>query len=98
MRYGPFDAVFLPVNGAVCDLPHRQPPSPLPAAMDPAQAATAAHLLGASAAVPIHYGALHRPPVYAQVDAPAETFVAAAAAAGVRTAVLEPGAALEFDR
>ena len=57
---GPFDAVFLPVNGAVVDLPHRQPPSPLPADMDPEQAALAASILDAGVAVPIHYDALQQ--------------------------------------
>ncbi len=27
-RFSPFDAVFLPANGAVVDAPHLQPPSP----------------------------------------------------------------------
>ncbi|KOX12167.1 metal-dependent hydrolase [Saccharothrix sp. NRRL B-16348] len=54
-RFRPFDAVFLPANGAVVDVPHLQPPSPLPAAMDPRQAAVAADILDARHAVPIHY-------------------------------------------
>ncbi|MFH8796964.1 MBL fold metallo-hydrolase [Streptomyces sp. NPDC017941] len=54
-RFSPFDAVFLPANGAVVDAPHLQPPSPLPAALDPGQAAAAAEILGARYAVPIHY-------------------------------------------
>src|SRR5437016_11141465 len=41
-RAGPFDIVFAPVNGAVVDFPHQQPASPLPAVMDPEQAALAA--------------------------------------------------------
>ena len=28
-RHGPFDAVLVPINGAVVSFPHRQPPSPL---------------------------------------------------------------------
>jgi L-ascorbate metabolism protein UlaG (beta-lactamase superfamily) len=95
MRHGPIDAAFLPVNGAVVDLPHRQPPSPLSADMDPAQAATAARLLGARIAVPIHYDTLHRPPVYTQVDDPAGAFAAAAAALGVPATILETGGTLE---
>ncbi len=78
MRCGPIDIAFLPVNGAVADLPHRQPPSPLPACMDPQQAAVAGALLKAATVVPIHYGAIHGPPVYTQVDDPAGTFAAAA--------------------
>jgi L-ascorbate metabolism protein UlaG (beta-lactamase superfamily) len=96
MRLGPFDAAFLPVNGPIVDLPHRQPPSTLPAAMDPVQAAEAAALLEADLAVPIHYDTLHRPPTYAQVDRPADAFAQAGAARGVRTQVLAPGEYLSF--
>ncbi|MFF1379229.1 hypothetical protein [Streptomyces sp. NPDC058308] len=48
--------MFLPANGTVVDAPHLQPPSPLPAAMDPRQAA-AAEILGARYAGPMHYEA-----------------------------------------
>ncbi|WP_434451844.1 MBL fold metallo-hydrolase [Lentzea sp. E54] len=54
-RFSPFDVAFLPTNGAVVDAPHLQPPSPVPAAMDPFQAAAAARILGARHAVPMHY-------------------------------------------
>lgn len=54
-RFNPFDAVVLPANGAVVDVPHLQPPSPLPCAMDPRQAAVAAEILDARYAVPMHY-------------------------------------------
>lgn len=97
MRLGPFDAVFLPVNGARVSFPHRQPPSPLPASMDPQQAAAAAAVLRARLAVPIHYDTLHRPPVYAQVDEPAAAFLAAAKTAGVLARVLETGEELELE-
>jgi L-ascorbate metabolism protein UlaG (beta-lactamase superfamily) len=97
MRHGPFDAVFLPVNGAVVDFPNRQPASALPASMDPLQAATAAHLLRARLAVPIHYDTLHRPPTYAQVDDPADAFAAAAAELGVPARVVEVGEVLELE-
>lgn len=54
-RFRPFDAAFLPANGAVVDAPHLRPPSPLPAAMDPREAAVASEILDARYAVPIHY-------------------------------------------
>lgn len=92
MRLGPFGAAFLPVNGPIVNLPHRQPPSPLPAAMTPEQAAAAATLLAAQIAVPVHYDTLHNAPVYVQVDDPAGAF---AAAAGTRARVLEPGEWIE---
>jgi L-ascorbate metabolism protein UlaG (beta-lactamase superfamily) len=88
MRCGPFDAAFLPVNGAVCQFPHRAPGSPYPADLDPEQAAAAAEILDVAVAVPIHYDTIHHPPVYAQVDDPAGRFTAAA---GDRARVLAIG-------
>lgn len=90
-RHGPFDAAFLPAGGAVVDLPPRQPASPLPAGMDPRQAAVAASLLGARLAVPIHYGRLHEAPNYVQADDPAGSFERAAGELGVDVRVLSPG-------
>lgn len=95
-RYGPFDAAFLPVNGAVCNFPHRQPASPLPADLAPAHAAAAARVLGVRLAVPIHYDAIHAEGVYEQVDDPAEVFVAEGDRLGVRTRVLGPGETLDL--
>jgi L-ascorbate metabolism protein UlaG (beta-lactamase superfamily) len=96
MRAAPIDLAFLPINGPRTDLPHRQPPSPFAACLDPEQAAAAAHILGAARAVPIHYDTIHRPPVYAQVDDPAGRFVKAAEELGVETLVLEPGELAEL--
>jgi L-ascorbate metabolism protein UlaG (beta-lactamase superfamily) len=90
---GPFDAAFLPANGAVCQFPHLTPHSPHPAVLDPEQAATAAALLDAAMAVPIHYDAIHHPPFYAQVDDPAGRFTSAA---GARARVLAIGEELEW--
>jgi len=94
MRCGPIDVAFLPINGARCDFPHRQPRSPLPAVLDPAQAAAAAAILGAGRVVPIHYDGIHHPPVYAQVDDPVGSFELEAAAAGIDVEIVEPGAAV----
>jgi L-ascorbate metabolism protein UlaG (beta-lactamase superfamily) len=55
-RFGAPDVVLAPINGARLTFPHRRPPSPLPGAMDPEQAALAAELLRADQLVPIHYG------------------------------------------
>lgn len=91
MRLGPVDLALLPVNGAVVNLPHRQPPSPLPAAMDPEQAAAAAHLMAARRAMPTHYGAIHSPPAYAETADPASRFEAAARKLGVEPVVVSAG-------
>jgi L-ascorbate metabolism protein UlaG (beta-lactamase superfamily) len=88
MRCGPLDAAFLPVNGAICEFPHRAPASPFAADMDPEQAAAAAEILEVPVAVPMHYDTIHAPPVYAQVDDPAGRF---AAAAGTRAKVMAIG-------
>lgn len=95
-RCGPFDAVFLPVGGAVVDLPARQPPSPLPAGMDPRQAAVAAKLLRARQVVPIHYGPLHEASNYVQVDDPPGALLAAARELGVDARILQPGERLRL--
>ncbi|WP_233159830.1 MBL fold metallo-hydrolase [Pseudonocardia sp. MH-G8] len=75
-RFSPFDAVLLPANGAVVDAPHLQPPSPLPAAMDPRQAAAVAEILDARYAVPMHYEAEQPDKIagYVEVADPADEF------------------------
>lgn len=53
-QFGPFDAAFLPVNGA--RFGWRKPVSGLPGVLTPEQAVAAATILGARRLVPIHYG------------------------------------------
>ena len=55
-RHGPFDVVFAPINGAVVNFPHLQPPSPLAAAMEPEQAAPRGHQTPPSNAGPARLG------------------------------------------
>jgi L-ascorbate metabolism protein UlaG (beta-lactamase superfamily) len=66
LQHGPFDIVFLPINGARIE---GDPISEIPAVMTPAQAVDAAILLRARRLVPIHYG-LNDPPHYVEVDKP----------------------------
>src|SRR4051812_13870959 len=93
-RAGPFDVVFAPINGAVVDFPHQQPPSPLPAAMEPEQAALAGELLGAATVVPMHYGGFAFEPHYRPIDDALERFERAARRRPYRAASLAPGEAL----
>lgn len=86
-RHGPPDVVLAPINGPRLDLPHRQPPSPLPAAMDPEQAALATELLGAERVIPIHYDGYGAPGLYEPVDDPLSRLAAATA----RAAPMMPG-------
>ncbi len=95
-RHGPFDVVFAPVNGAVIDFPHLQPPSPLAAAMEPEQAALACELLGARAVVPMHYGGYAIEPWYRPIADAAERFAAAAAGRTYDALTLKPGESIEF--
>jgi L-ascorbate metabolism protein UlaG (beta-lactamase superfamily) len=53
-QFGPFDAAFLPANGA--RFGWRKPVSGLPGVLTPEQAVAAATILGAHRLVPIHYG------------------------------------------
>jgi L-ascorbate metabolism protein UlaG (beta-lactamase superfamily) len=53
-QYGPFDAAFLPINGA--RFGWRKPVSDVPAVMTPEQAVAAAVVIGARLLVPIHSG------------------------------------------
>jgi len=53
-QLGPFDAVFLPINGA--RFAWRQPAAEVSSVMAPEQAVAAARILGAKILVPIHYG------------------------------------------
>jgi L-ascorbate metabolism protein UlaG (beta-lactamase superfamily) len=93
-RAGPFDVVFAPVNGAVIDFPHQQPASPLPAAMEPEQAALAGELLGAGTVVPMHYGGFAFEPHYRPIPDARERFERAAHGRPYRAAPLAPGEAL----
>lgn len=91
MRMGAIDLALLPVNGPIVSLPHRQPPSPFPAALDPEQAAVAAKLMGARAAVPMHYDTLGKVPHYIQREDPVAAFEIAADERGVEVFRLEAG-------
>lgn len=93
-RAGPFDVVFAPINGAIVDFPHQQPPSTLPAAMEPEQAALAGELLGAETVVPMHYGGFVIEPHYRPIADALDRFERAAADRPYRSAPLAPGDAL----
>ena len=90
-RHGPFDLVLAPINGAVVNFPHLQPPSPFAAAMEPEQAAVAAEALGARTLVPIHYGGLEIDPFYLPVADPIERLRSTSEERSYELRVLEAG-------
>jgi L-ascorbate metabolism protein UlaG (beta-lactamase superfamily) len=96
-RFGPFDAAFLPINGAVVDFGHLRPASPLPADLTPEQAAVAGLILQARQVVPIHFGIVDQP-VYVEVDDPAVAFRAAAEKHGVQVTMLAPGEEIDLSQ
>ena len=96
-RGGPFDLVLAPINGAVVDFPHLQPPSPLAAAMEPEQAALAGELLRARTVVPIHYDGYAIDPWYRPTPDPRGRFSAAAGGRSYEASALEPGETLELE-
>ncbi|WP_072802578.1 MBL fold metallo-hydrolase [Rhodococcoides yunnanense] len=93
-RLGPIDVAALPINGAVVDFPHQQPPSTLPAAMTPDQAVRAATILKAKMLLPIHFG-VDEPPMYAEDGEPLVRLRVAADLAAQRVVDLDPGRALD---
>ena len=92
-RHGPFDAVCVPVNGAVLSFPHRQPPSPFAGALDPGQAVVATRILGANVAIPIHAHGYELDGIYEPVAAAQAKFEAAA---DVPVRALELGETLDL--
>ena len=90
--YGPFDAAFLPINGAR-QVQGRYTDVGMPIVMSAEQAAAVAQVLGTRLAIPIHYGAPPEPSYFEQPE-PEQHFLAAAAARGVHTRVLRPGDSL----
>jgi L-ascorbate metabolism protein UlaG (beta-lactamase superfamily) len=94
-RHGPFDVVFAPINGAVIDFPHLQPPSPLAAAMEPEQAAIAGELLGKGTLIPMHYEGFDIDPWYRPVSEATSRFEAATSARSFEARALDAGESFE---
>ncbi len=86
-QFGPFEAVFLPINGARLNA---DPVSETPAVMTPEQAVDAAIQLEANTLVPIHFG-LHDPPHYVEVAQPLATLRSTAKRRQLHVVHLRPG-------
>lgn len=87
-QYGPFDAAFLPVNGA--RFGWRKPVSGQPGVLTPEQAVAAATILGARRLVPIHYG-VSGLAEYVEVDDPIGRLRKAARDTAVEVQPVTPG-------
>jgi L-ascorbate metabolism protein UlaG (beta-lactamase superfamily) len=89
-RCGQPNVAFLPINGAITQFPNMKP-SGIPADLMPDQAASAAAILGAELACPMHYGAFHNPPVYVELPDVEGMFLEAADRLGIISQIIEPG-------
>lgn len=92
-QFGPFDAAFLPVNGA--RFGWRKPVSGLPGVLTPEQAVAAATVLGARRLVPIHYG-VSGMEEYVEVGDPIGRLRKAAHATSMAIQPVTPGAWVEL--
>lgn len=92
-QFGPFDAAFLPVNGA--RFGWRKPVSGLPGVLTPEQAVAAANILGARRLVPIHYG-VSGMAEYVEVDDPVGQLRDMARGTSIRVQSLSPGAWMDW--
>lgn len=87
-QYGPFDAAFLPINGA--KFAWRKPVSEISAVMTPEQAVAAAVVIGAKQIVPIHYG-VSGAEGYSELPDVEALLIEAAARRGIGVEVRRPG-------
>lgn len=91
--YGPFDAIYMPINGA--HLPGFTPQSLLPASLTPEQAVAAGIVMRAKLLTPIHYG-FHDPDNYQEYPNALPTLFAKASERGMPVELVEQGAAARF--
>jgi L-ascorbate metabolism protein UlaG (beta-lactamase superfamily) len=87
-QYGPFDAAFLPINGARFEW--RKPVSDVPAVLTPEQAVAAAVIVHAKIVVPIHYG-VSGAEGYKELPDCERLLFAAAQKRGIAVEVVPPG-------
>lgn len=92
-QFGPFDAAFLPVNGA--RFGWRKPASDQPGVLTPEQAVAAADILGAKVLVPIHYGVTGMKE-YVEVPDPIGNLRRAASKRSIHVQELAPGDWLDW--
>jgi L-ascorbate metabolism protein UlaG (beta-lactamase superfamily) len=92
-QLGPFDAAFLPINGA--RFAWRKPVTDIPAVLTPEQAVAAAVVLDAKLLVPIHYGIVGADS-YEETKDPASAIRVAASKRDVAVQVLPSGGWVEW--
>jgi L-ascorbate metabolism protein UlaG (beta-lactamase superfamily) len=87
--HGPFDVVFVPVNGVIARFEGYE--ANVPVTMTPEHAIEAAAVLGATTGCAIHYGLFNNPPTYVEQPDIEERFRRAAEARGITAAIVDDG-------
>ena len=95
-QFGPFDAAFLPVNGA--QFGWRKPVSGQPGVLTPEQAVAAATILGTRRLVPIHFGVSGLAEEYVEVEDPIGRLRKGARDKSVSIQPLTPGAWMDWEQ
>lgn len=88
-KYGPIDAAFLPINGAVVYEPGKIH-SKQPICMTPEQTVSAARVLEARQLIPIHYGSFHNPPIYNETSNTEQRLITTAMEENINVHLLKP--------
>ena len=95
--YGPLTVTFVPISGALIEIPGVSATG-VPAVMTPLQAAAAADVLCAQLVIPTHYGSTAHPSGFEEQPNALETFEREARRRNLNYRVLEPGEEIELDR
>lgn len=90
-RFEAIDIAFLPINGPIVNFPPLSPASGIEAVMTPEQAAVAAKILKAKFVVPIHFGSMHKPPLYIETANPVNRLLQELKDLGIDILLYEPG-------
>lgn len=95
--YGPLTVTFVPISGALVEVPGVSATN-VPAVMTPPQAAAAADVLCAQLVIPTHYGLTAHPKGFEEQPNALEEFEREARRRNLTYRVLEPGEEIEMDR
>jgi L-ascorbate metabolism protein UlaG (beta-lactamase superfamily) len=95
--YGPLTVTFVPISGALVEVPGVSATN-VPTVMTPMQAAAAADVLCAQLVIPTHYGRTARPKGFEEQPNALEDFEREARRRNLNYRVLKPGEEIELDR
>lgn len=95
--YGPVTVTFVPISGALVEVPGVSATN-VPAVMTPAQAAAAADVLCSELVIPTHYGRTAHPDGFTEQPNALEAFEREARRRNLNYRMLELGEEIELDR